>query len=163
MLKVQSADPAWVVIIPAAGDVPAVELLLAPIGIKTVRAARAAVRAILVLDDQAIVDASDALSAEIMRRGILDWKGVGNAEGVPLIVSPDNIELFIADPHAFEATDRAYITPWAMRDQEKNGSSGSPSGTSVPATPEINTATSPADGGKTAGAKRARTRKPART
>ena len=121
---------------------PTVRVRFAPITIKGVRAARRAVAAALQVDPDDIEEAGDALSRELIRRGILEWEGVGDADGAPIAVSPDAIELFLADPVAFEQADRVYVRAWSDREREKNGWSGSPNG--ISATPAKATASEPA-------------------
>lgn len=142
---------------------PGVRVRFAPIGIKDVRAARRAVAAALQIDESDIESAGDALSLELLRRGILDWEGVGNAEGEPLTpqtpvpvfledglraldatdrpATEAAVELALRDPCLFEALDRVYVRPWSLREAEKNGFAGSRNGTS--ATPASNTASGP--------------------
>lgn len=140
---------------------PAVRVRFAPIGIKAVRAARRAVAKALAIDVDDIEEAGDELSRELLRRGILEWEGVGDADGKPVAVSPDTIALFMADPTCFEAADRVYVRPWSDRELEKNGFAGSRNGTS--ATPANDIASGSADTSPTADAsptRKARRSKP---
>lgn len=153
----------------------------APIGPKAVRRARVACAAALRVDVADIEEAGDALSRELLRRGIVEWEGIGNADGAALapdtmvpvlddagepLVGEDGepvlqaaVELFLADPTAFEWADRVYVRPWADREREKNGWAGSPNGTSVEATPATDTASSAARPAAANAAKPARTAK----
>ncbi|MGI4879906.1 MAG: hypothetical protein ACRYG4_20720 [Janthinobacterium lividum] len=142
---------------------PGVRVRFAPIGIKAVRAGRAAVRAAFAEAAEDMEGAGDAMSLELLRRGIVEWEGIGNADGEPVTASPAMIELFLADPDSYEAADAAYVLPWARRDAEKNVSAPSPSGTSAGAMPGSDTATSHADGANTGGAKAAKKPSRART
>ena len=162
---------------------PGVRVRFAPIGIKAVRAARRAVATALRIDVEDIEEAGDALSRELLRRGILEWEGVGSQDGTPLtpqtrvgvfneageLVEDDEgepvtqaaVELFLRDPTAFEAADRVYVRPWSDRELEKNGLAGSPNGTSE--TPAKATASGSATTAPTAGARptqKAKPRKP---
>jgi hypothetical protein len=136
----------------------------APIGPKAVRRARIACAAALRVDVADIEEAGDALSRELIRRGIVEWAGIEDAKGEPLtpatlvpvfdaygepVLDDDQqpvmqaaVELFIADATAFEWADRVYVRPWADREREKNGWAGSPNGTSTGATPAPDTASS---------------------
>ena len=134
---------------------PGVRVQFAPIGIKMVRAAREACG--IALKDGDVMDASDALSREMLRRGIVAWEGIGNAtdepigpadlvpvfeNGEPVLDGEEKpvmqaaVELFIADPDLFEAAQAIYVNPWLTRDREKNGSGVSSNGTSEEATRE---------------------------
>lgn len=98
------------------------------------------------LDEQVARDgAGDAFTAELIRQGLKDWEGVGNAAGDPLAVTdPGAIEAFIAEPLLFEAADNKWVLPWAVQASEKNASSPSLAGTSKAATGAKTTAASPA-------------------
>lgn len=144
MLRLARTEPAWLELFPATGDEPAVEVQFAPVTMPAVRAARAAVRAAYREDAADNEGAGDALSRELIRRGLLAWRGIGDEDGVAIEVTPETIEAFIADPRTFEAADRVYVLPWCKRDAEGNVSSGSPNGIGEPVTPESGTATSPA-------------------
>lgn len=133
MLLLKPADPVWIEIAPASGDNPAVEVEFAPIGTKAVRAARRAVVKAYGIDPEDNEEAGDALSRELIRRGIRDWRGIGDASGVPIAVTPETIELFIADPRTFEAADLAYVMPWVRADRDRNVSPLLPAGTGAEA------------------------------
>ncbi len=138
----------------------------APITIKAVRAARRAVAAILKVDVDDLEEAGDELSRELLRRGIVEMEGFGDAEGNPIAADDAGITTFLSDPSAFEWADYVYVKPWADREREKNASAGSSHGTSVAAMPESNTASSAAPAGgdvKSAPTSRtSRKRKPAK-
>ncbi|UAK24183.1 hypothetical protein [Sphingomonas nostoxanthinifaciens] len=123
---------------------PGVRVEFAPIGRKAVRAARDAVREALGLDETDLVGAADALSEELIRRGITAWEGVGDQDGNVIPVTPDAVAIFLGDIGRFEAADRIYVRPWSRRDMEGNVSAGSPIGTSAEATPADDIAISPA-------------------
>lgn len=166
MLKLTPATSAWLALLPARGEDPAVRIEVSPITIKAVRAARRALAAALGIDAEDLEEAGDALSRELLRRGILAWEGIGNANGEPIAptdlfpvldadgepvldadgkpVMQKGVELFLADPMLFELADQLYVLPWAQASAEKNGFAGSLSGTSKAATPAPDTVTSPA-------------------
>lgn len=142
MLKLQPLEPEWLGRIasldpddPRPYLLAGVRVRFAPIGRKAVRAARMAVRDALGEDADDLINAGDALSCELIRRGIVEWEGVGDLDGEVIPVSPASIELFLADIGRFEAADDAYVRPWAKRDMEGNASAGSPIGTGAAATP----------------------------
>ena len=117
-------------------------------GRKAVRAARAACSTVL-RDTGDMLAASDALTIELVRHGIIEWEGIGDAEGNVAAVDPDSIALFLADTDLVEAAEAVYVRPWLVRDAEKNGSAGSSDGTSVAGTPASDTAITSANGEKT--------------
>jgi hypothetical protein len=87
-----------------------------------------------------------AMAKAVARRAVLDWEGVGDAEGNPVGVTPEGIDALLEIWPAFEAFQAAYVAKGLLLEQEKNASSPSPTG-------------------PTAGAKATarRARKPART
>lgn len=124
---------------------PAVRVQFAPIGRVALRAAKRAAGACYVdldlspddnqpLPPEVIEQAGDALSDSLLRSGIIGWEGVGDAHGEPVPLTPDNLDLFLADPSRWEALDSAYVRPFMLRELEKNASSLSRNGTSAGAT-----------------------------
>jgi hypothetical protein len=75
-----------------------------------------------------------AFTRSLARAGILEWEGVGDAEGDPVEPSPGNIDAFLDLWPIFDAIDRQYVAPALIGLDEKNGSSLSPNGTSAGAT-----------------------------
>jgi hypothetical protein len=65
---------------------------------------------------------------------ILDWEGVGDADGVPVPVSPEAASALLDVWPLFEAFQARYVAKGLLLDQEKNASAPLPSGTSVGAT-----------------------------
>ncbi len=145
MLRIASTEPEWLELFPAVGDEPPVEVQFAPITLPAVRAARRAVRVALDLDAEDMENAGDELSRELIRRGLLAWRGVGGLDGTPWDVTPEHVEAFVSDHRTFEAADRVYVIPWLKRDTEGNGWSASPSGIGEAETREADTASSSAE------------------
>ena len=87
-----------------------------------------------------------AMAKAVARRAVLEWEGVGDAEGNPVGVSPEGIDALLEIWPAFEAFQAAYVAKGLLLEREKNASAPSPTG-------------------PTAGAKATarRARKPART
>ncbi|NEX48710.1 hypothetical protein [Pseudotabrizicola algicola] len=87
-----------------------------------------------------------AMAKAVARRAVLEWEGIGDAEGNPVSVTPEGIDALLEIWPAFEAFQAAYVAKGLLLEQEKNASAPSPSG-------------------PTAGAKATarRVRKPART
>lgn len=123
MFTLKKREPDWL------DMVPGVRVQFAPVTPKAARAAKLAARAVL-LAGGSNDDAGDAFSCELIQRGIRDWEGIGDAQGVALAVTPDAIELFLEEPALFEAADAKYVLPWVAEDAEKNGLSLSQNGTS---------------------------------
>ena len=88
------------------------------------------------LDPEASNDARAAIfAAALARRAVLDWEGVGDADGIPLPVSPDGIDALLSLWPIFEAFNLAYVSRGMLLDAEKNGSAPSPTGPSGGAPP----------------------------
>lgn len=88
------------------------------------------------LDPEASNDARAAFFAgALARRAVVDWEGVGDAEGNVLPVTPDGIDALLSLWPIFEAFNLHYVSRGMLLDAEKNGSALSPTGTLVGATP----------------------------
>ena len=72
-----------------------------------------------------------AMAKAVARRAVLDWEGVGDAEGNPVDVSPEGIDALLEIWPAFEAFQAAYVAKGLLLEQEKNASAPSPNGTSA--------------------------------
>ncbi len=79
-------------------------------------------------------EAALAIAKALARSAILDWEGVGDAEGAPLVVSPEAIDALLDIWPIFEAFQSLYVAKGLLLDAEKNASSPMPSGSSVGAT-----------------------------
>ena len=87
------------------------------------------------LDAEASNDSRAAVfAAALARRAVVDWEGVGNADGDPLNVTPEGIDALLSLWPIFEAFNLQYVSRGMLLDAEKNGSAPSPTGTSVGAT-----------------------------
>lgn len=64
-------------------------------------------------------------------RAIVDWEGVGDADGTPLPVSPDGIDALLDLWPIFEKFQTAYVAKGLELEAEKNASPPSPTGSSV--------------------------------
>lgn len=131
MIKLSSikSDPSWLDLIPG------VRLRVRPITVASMLVAREAVGKVYRDEDQADVTAraSIALVRELAHRGIVEWEGVGNAEGEPAPVTAETVDALLDHWPAYDALDALYVTPALRRDAEKNESSNSPDGTSAEA------------------------------
>ena len=84
-------------------------------------------------------DASDeeravAFGKALARRAVLDWEGVGDADGHPIEPSPEAIDALLDVWPIFEAFQLSYVSKGLLLEQEKNASAPSPSGPSAGAT-----------------------------
>lgn len=70
----------------------------------------------------------------LARRAVVDWEGVGDADGNVLPVSPEGIDALLSLWPIFEAFNMHYVSRGMLLDAEKNASAPSPTGTSVGAT-----------------------------
>jgi hypothetical protein len=92
-------------------------------------------------------EAALAMAKALARSAILEWDGIGDAEGEPLPVSPDAVDALLDIWPIFEAFQSLYVAKGLLLDAEKNASSPVPSGSSVggtatalPADPSVPTA-----------------------
>jgi hypothetical protein len=75
-----------------------------------------------------------AYSIKAAQRGVIDWTGLGDASGKPIVASEANIALVMNRvPAVYQALDTLYVLPALNGGAEKNGSSRSPTGTSAAA------------------------------
>ena len=111
-----------------------VRLLLLPLTTALMVAARSdpAVRALAA--DASNDERAAVFAAALARRAIVDWDGVGDADGKVLEVSPEGIDGLMALYPIFEAFNLRYSAPGLFLDAEKNGSAPSPNGPSAGAT-----------------------------
>ena len=84
------------------------------------------------------------MAKALARRAVLDWEGVGDADGDPLPVSPEGIDALLDVWPVFEAFQTGYVAKGLMLEQEKNASAPSPNGPSAGATPTARPARKPA-------------------
>ena len=75
-----------------------------------------------------------AFAAALARRAIVDWEGVGDADGAVITVSPEGIDALLSLWPIFEAFNLLYVSRGMLLDAEKNGFAPSPTGTSAGAT-----------------------------
>ena len=73
-------------------------------------------------------------AAALARRAIVDWEGVGDADGTVVAVTPEGIDALLSLWPIFEAFNLLYVSRGMLLDAEKNGSAPSPTGTSAGAT-----------------------------
>jgi len=112
-----------------------VRLLLLPLTTALMVAARSdlAVRALAA--DASNDERAAVFAGALARRAIVDWDGVGDADGKVLEVSPEGIDALMSLYPIFEAFNLRYSAPGLFLDAEKNGFALSPNGPSAGATP----------------------------
>ena len=71
------------------------------------------------------------MAKALARQAILDWEGVGDAEGQPLPVSPVAIDALLDIWPVFEAFQTIYVSKGLLLDAEKNVSPPLPIGSSA--------------------------------
>jgi hypothetical protein len=113
---------------------PGVTLELAPLTTAAMTAAQTD-PAVLALPEGA-TDAETALAVAkaLARRLVLDWEGVGDADGAPIPVSPEAVDALLDLWPAFEAFQSKVVAKALLLDAEKNVSAPSPNGASAGAT-----------------------------
>ena len=70
----------------------------------------------------------------IARIAVSSWEGVGDADGIPVPVTPEGIDALLEVWPIFEAFQATYVASGLLLDAEKNVSAPSPTGTSAGAT-----------------------------
>jgi hypothetical protein len=120
-----SASPFWLDL--AAG----VRLRLVPFTTALMAAARSdpAVLAVAQSEDRDLQ--AITLAKAVARRAVLDWEGVGNAEGEPIAPSAEGIDALLDLWPVFEAFQVRYVAKGFLLDLEGNVSAPLPSGISA--------------------------------
>ncbi len=72
-----------------------------------------------------------AFARALARVAILDWEGVGDAEGNPIPISPEAIDALLDLWPLFETFQTGYVAKGLLLEQEKNASSPLPTGSSA--------------------------------
>ena len=120
-----SAAPHWLDV--AQG----VRLRLSPLTTALMAAARSdpAVRAVAEGEDRDLQ--AITLAKAVARRALLDWEGIGNAEGELIAPSPEGIDALLDLWPVFEAFQLGYVAKGLLLAQEGNVSAPSPNGISA--------------------------------
>jgi hypothetical protein len=84
------------------------------------------------------------MAKALARLVVLEWEGVGDADGEPVPVTPEGIDALLDILPLFEAFQLRYVSKGLLLEQEKNGSAPSPNGTSAGATGTADPAPAPA-------------------
>ena len=88
--------------------------------------------AVQALEAEASNDTRAAVfAAALARRAVVDWEGVGDADGAVIAVTPEGVDALLSLWPIFEAFNLRYVSRGMLLDAEKNGFAPSPTGTSV--------------------------------
>jgi len=131
-------EPRWLELLPG------VRLKLRPLTTALMVAARADPAVEAMPPAATPEDVALAMAKAVARLAILEWEGIGDAEGRPLPVSPDAVDALLDLWPAFEAYQAQYVARGLMLDAEKNASAPSPTGPSAGATATARPAQAPA-------------------
>ena len=131
-------EPRWLDLLPG------VRLKLRPLTTALMVAARADAGVEALPPEASTEDLALAMARAVARIAILEWEGVGDAEGNPVGVTPEGIDALLDIWPAFEAFQGAYVAKALLLDAEKNASSPSLTGRTVGATDTAKPAAKPA-------------------
>jgi hypothetical protein len=131
-------EPRWLDLLPG------VRLKLRPLTTALMVSARADPAVEAMPPEAAPEDLALAMAKAVARRAVLDWEGIGDAEGATLPVSPAAIDALLDLWPAFEAFQAAYVAKALLLDAEKNASAPSPTGPSAGAMATARPAQAPA-------------------
>jgi predicted RNA-binding Zn-ribbon protein involved in translation (DUF1610 family) len=123
-----TAGPEWLDL------APGLRLQVAPLTTAVMVSARADAAVEALPQDASQEDLALAMAKAIARRAVLDWEGVGDDEGNPVLVTPEGIDALLEIWPVFEAFQTSYVARGLILDAEKNASAPSPTGPSAGAT-----------------------------
>lgn len=126
MLKLNLTNtPTWLTL------APGVRLHLAPLTTALMVSARADPAVEGLSETASTEDLALAMAKSVARRAVLDWEGVGDAEGNVVSVSPEGIDALLEIWPIFEAFQTGYVSKGLLLDAEKNVSAPLPNGNSA--------------------------------
>ena len=129
MLKLDLArEPRWTDLLPG------VRVKLAPLTSAAMTAAQTDPALLGLPEDATDAETALAVAKALARRLVLDWEGVGDADGAPIPVSPEAVDALLDLWPAFEAFQAKVVAKALLLDAEKNASAPSPNGASAGAT-----------------------------
>ena len=139
-----TATPEWLDL------APGLRLLVGPLTTALMVSARADPAVETMPEGSGTEELALAMAKAVARRAVLDWEGVGDADGNPVPVSPEAIDALLDIWPVFEAFQTGYVARGLILDAEKNASAPSPNGPSAGAndiaTPAVESArTAPHD------------------
>ena len=113
---------------------PGVTLELAPLTTAAMTAAQTDPAVLGLPEDTTDAETALAVAKALARRLVLDWEGVGDADGAPIPVSPEAVDALLDLWPAFEAFQAKVVAKALLLDAEKNASAPSPNGATAGAT-----------------------------
>ena len=113
---------------------PGVTLELAPLSTAAMTAAQTDPAVLALPEDATDAETALAVAKALARRLVLDWEGVGDADGAPIPVAPEAVDALLDLWPAFEAFQSKVVAKALLLDAEKNASAPSPNGASAGAT-----------------------------
>ena len=123
-----TATPQWLHL------APGLRLLVGPLTTALMVSARADIAIESLPETASTEELALAMAKAVARRAILDWEGVGDADGNAVPVSPEGIDALLEIWPVFEPFQTGYVAKGLILDAEKNVSAPSPSGLSAGAT-----------------------------
>ena len=111
--------------------VPGVRVKLRPLTTALMVAARHDPAIADLPKDATTEEAALAMAKALARSAILDWEGIGDAEGNVIAVSPEAIDALLDIWPIFEAFQSLYVAKGLLLDAEKNVSAPLPNGASA--------------------------------
>ena len=114
--------------------IPGVRIKLRPLTTALMVSARGDPAIADLPEGAATEEAALAMAKGLARRAILEWEGIGDAEGTPIQPCSEAIDALLDLWPAFEAFQTLYVAKALLLDAEKNASSPLPTGPSVGAT-----------------------------
>jgi hypothetical protein len=111
--------------------IPGVRVKLRPLTTALMVAARGDPAVADLPDGATTEEAALAMAKALAWRAILEWEGIGDADGNPIAPSPEAIDALLDLWLAFEAFQTLYVAKALLLDAEKNGSAPLPTGPSA--------------------------------
>ena len=110
---------------------PGVRVQLRPLTTALMVATRADPEVEAVPEDAMDETRAMAFARALARRAVLDWEGIGDADGVPIDPSPEAIDALLDIWPIFESFQLTYVSKGLLLEQEKNASAPLPNGSSA--------------------------------
>lgn len=73
------------------------------------------------IDDTDVGTRSATLIKKLAELAVIDWEGVGDADGNPAVVTPEGVSALMDLWPIADAFERLYLGPTLLLEQEKNG------------------------------------------
>jgi hypothetical protein len=120
-----TATPQWLDL------APGLRLLVGPLTTALMVSARADAAIEAMPDTSTTEELALSMAKAVARRAVLDWEGVGDAEGNIVPVSAEGIDALLEIWPVFEAFQTQYVARGLILDAEKNASAPLPTGPSA--------------------------------